>query len=82
MVYIFRVEYYSAIKKNAVLPFMRTWMDPEVQEKQVREREIPCDFTYMWNLKKIKQMNKQNRNRPINTEQIGGCHGVVGARAM
>ena len=31
------------------------------QCKSDRERQIPYNFTYMWNLKK-KQMKKQNRN--------------------
>jgi len=24
------IEYYSAIKKNEIMPFAETWMDPEV----------------------------------------------------
>ena len=36
--------------------------------KSVREGKMSCDFTYMWTLKK--QMNKQNRNRPPDTENI------------
>ena len=27
---IFTMEYYSAIKKNEILPFATTWMDPEI----------------------------------------------------
>ena len=26
---IYTVEYYSAIKKNKIMPFAATWMDPE-----------------------------------------------------
>ena len=26
-----------------------------------KDRQIPYDFTYRWNLKKPKQMNKQNK---------------------
>ena len=30
MQYIYTIEYYSAIKKNEVMPFTATWMQPEV----------------------------------------------------
>ena len=40
-------------KKNEILPFAATYMDLEnVILKEVRERQISYDITYMWNLKK------------------------------
>ena len=49
------MEYSSAIKKKAITPFAATWMDPEIitlsEVKLERERQIPYDITYMWNLK-------------------------------
>ena len=49
------MEYYSAIKKNVIMPFAATWMDLEIiilsEVKSERERQIPYDITHMWNLK-------------------------------
>ena len=46
------MEYYSAIKKNAVMPFAASWRDPEIIIlNQVRQRQISYDITYKWNLK-------------------------------
>ena len=42
------MEYYSAMKKNEILPFTATWMDLEIivlSEVSQTERD------YMWNLK-------------------------------
>ena len=55
MWYIYTVEYYSAIKKNEIMPFAEAWMDLEIvilSELSDREREILCDIAYMQNLKK------------------------------
>ena len=30
MSYIYTIEYYSAIKKNKIMPFVATWMEPEI----------------------------------------------------
>ena len=42
----------SAIKKNEILPFATTWMELDnIMLSEVRERQIPYDFTHMWNLR-------------------------------
>ena len=52
--WIKKMEYYSAIKKNEILPFAATWMDLEgiMLGEIVRERQISYDITSMWHLKK------------------------------
>ena len=59
MWYIYTMKYYSAIKKNEIMPFAATWMNLEIiiLSKSDRERQISHDITYMWNLKKMIQVN-------------------------
>ena len=43
MWYIYTVEYYSAMKKNKIMPFVATWMDLEiilVSEASQTERQV------------------------------------------
>ena len=48
--YIYTMEYYSAIKKNEIMPFAATWMDLEdIKPNEINQRK--ANFTYMWNLK-------------------------------
>ena len=46
--------YYSAMKKNEIIPFAATWMDLEIiiLSEADRERQISYDIAYMWKLKK------------------------------
>ena len=53
--YIYTMEYYSAIEKNEIMPFAATWMDLEmIKLNKVSQKEkdkIPYGITYMWNPK-------------------------------
>ena len=56
MWYIYTMEYYSAIKKNEIMPFAATWMDLESvilsEVKSDRKEEILYDIPYLWDLKR------------------------------
>ena len=48
------MEYYSAIKKNEVMPFATTWMDLGIiilSAVSQTEKDVH-DITHLWNLKK------------------------------
>ena len=50
--YVYTMEYYSAIKKNEILPFATTWMELEgIMLSEIRERQISHDFTHMRTLR-------------------------------
>ena len=61
MWYIYTMEYYSAIKKernNSICSDMDAPRDCHTEwSTSDRERQISYDITYMWNLKKMVQMN-------------------------
>ena len=55
VVHIYNGIFYSAIKKNEVMPFGATWMDLEIvilSEVSQTEKEKYCMASYMWNLKR------------------------------
>ena len=70
MWFIYAMDYYSAIKKNEIMPFAATWMDLEITIlSEGGQRQISFDITQIWNLKydtnyisrKEKKTHKENR---------------------
>ena len=60
------MEYYSAIKRNEIMPFAATWMDLDrdchtERSKSDREGEISYDILYMWSLKRNDTNELTNR---------------------
>ena len=62
MWYIYKMEYYSAIKMNDIMPFAATWMDldiihytkwnkPDIIHKVKQAIQISYDITYICKLK-------------------------------
>ena len=66
------MEYYSAIKKNEIMPFAAACMDGPRDchtewSRSDRERQILYDITYMWILKKQRmiQVNLFTKQKQI-----------------
>jgi len=55
VVYIHKMEYYSVIKRNEIMPFALRRMDLDILQwsKSDRERQISHDLSHMWDLKKL-----------------------------
>ena len=50
MVYLYTTEYYSAIKKNKIMPFATTWMELEIlifSEVRKRKTNAMCYHLYV-----------------------------------
>ena len=68
------MEYYSAIKKNEVLPFETTWMDLEgIMLNEIRQRKTNTVLFYLYveSKKQNKWTNRQKQSHKYR-EQTGG----------
>ena len=78
------MEYYSAIEKDKIVPFLTTWMDLEdtmLSEMSDRERQLPHDFTHMWKINK-QNKHKDKENRLVVTRGKGDMRKVKGVRGL
>ena len=55
------------VKKNEIRPFAATWMDLEAiilrEVSQTEKDNVSHDITYVWNLKKMIQMNLYTKQK-------------------
>ena len=66
MVCIDTMEYYSAIKKNEILPFATTWMELEgILLSEIRERQKSYDFTLTRTLRDKTDEHKGRETKSI-----------------
>ena len=71
MVYIYTMEYYSAIKKDGILPFAATWMHLEgitLSEISQTEKDKYCMISLIcgiWKIQQIREYNKKEADSQI-----------------
>ena len=53
---VYTMEYYSALKKNEILPFAAIWMDLEIMLSEIShtEKDKYCILSFICGIKKIK----------------------------
>ena len=63
VVHVYNGLFLAHKKKNELLPFTTAWMGLEgiMLRELDRKRQIPYDFTYMWNLKNKNKKNEQTK---------------------
>jgi hypothetical protein len=53
LIYIYIMEYYSAIKKNEIMPFSRKWVELEIMLSEINQAQKArycMFFSCLWNL--------------------------------
>ena len=63
------MQYYSAIKKNEIMPFAATWMELEtliLSEASQKEKDKYHMISHIWNL-------KYGTNEPIDRKETNTC---------
>ena len=54
MWFIYTMEYYLAMRKHEIMPFVATWMELEgIMLSEINQRQIPYVFTLMWILRNL-----------------------------
>ena len=77
MWYIYTMEYYSAIKKNKIMPFTATWMQIEIMILSQKEKDNYHMISLICEIENMTQMNLSMKQKWIHRhrEQTCVCQG-------
>ena len=68
------MEYYPAKRREDILPFATRWMElKSIMRSETRQRPVPYDLTYTWNLKEETNSQKQRVDWWLPGWWSGGC---------
>ena len=76
--FMYTVEYYLAMRKNEIWPFVAMWMElesvvlSEISEISYTEKDIPYVFTHMWILRNLTEYHGGGEGEKKVTERGGG----------
>ena len=68
------MEFYSAFKKNEVLPSVVTWISLILSKISQTEKERYSMITHMWNMKKKKKQPKNNEFMDVENRLVVARH--------
>ena len=69
------MEYYRAMRKNEIWPFVVTWMELEsvmLSEISHTEKDIPYGFTLMWILRNLTETHGGGEGKNKKQKKTGG----------
>ena len=69
--YVYAEEYYLALMKKEILPFVTTWMNPEHYTKWSPTKRNMYGLIYMQKLKKNTKNLRKTENIIVNAKGVG-----------
>ena len=75
MWYIYTMEYYSATKKNEIMPFAATWMQLEIITLSQKRKGKHCIILLICGIQNVAQINLSTKQKQTHREWTCSCQG-------